>query len=828
MIQGPYHVISIGILLILTYLLSLVMVRMQILLLSNHRKIWNTLLLLFFCSSAILGLFLAIRVNYKLSIPWIDRALQWHVDMGIGLAFVSLFHLSRHLGYFKKIISRDAIARSVSIMTPHLGFKTHQVKLLFLLLGFISIIAQLVLLREFIKTLHGNELVIGIFLAIWMILTSAGAWAGSGYRARISKASLLKLVLILGFFPMAVYMILIFVNRCIFLPGYEPGMINSISHIVLLIFPFTLVSGFLFSYISRAVKDNRLNANYYMLDSLGSLAGGAVFGLILVFFFDNIQVLSFLFVITVVSVILIYGYPSKVFPRIILILVGIVIFGLVQVPEIRYAVEGLRYKNETIMETKDTPYGNLTITTHDGQVTGYLDRNPVLYSVDLARAEETVHYPALQHPDPGSFLLIGGGLSGNSAEVIKYKPEIFDYCEANPWIYRMGLKHLPATVVDDFNFIDLDGRSWLIKDDSTKYDVIISAAGEPHTIGWNRYFTREFFELVNSHLSPDGIFGMQLSTGGNYINDAGSQLLSINYQTLKQVFDYVAIVPGYATYFLASGKPLSLDFPALLKEHKLSTTYVHPDYLDMSHLTFDSEQLLDRINMEQSRINSDQWPTLFFNSISIWNSKSDSNSLTYTGLLSLLVFLMLLFSYTPLKAGMYVAGFTGAGVQILLIMVVQSLYGFAYMVAPIMITIFMAGIVAGILLWKTIWHEPSPLKFTGLLWIMAIIVSVGIIVLKSDQLLTHRLQGQLVLGFLNFLPGMIVGSVYGMSLALSVKDGLSGIGRLYGADLAGAALGTFIPVVFILPLIGVTNTFILFCGINVATGLYILTRLRKR
>ena len=54
-------------------------------------------------------------------------------------------------------------------------------KLFFVLLGYVSIMAQLVLLREFIKTFHGNELIIGIFLAIWMILTSAGAWAGSGY-----------------------------------------------------------------------------------------------------------------------------------------------------------------------------------------------------------------------------------------------------------------------------------------------------------------------------------------------------------------------------------------------------------------------------------------------------------------------------------------------------------------------------------------------------------------------------------------------------------------------------------------------------------------------
>ena len=102
------------------------------------------------------------------------------------------------------------------------------------------------------------------------------------------------------------------------------------------------------------------------------------------------------------------------------------------------------------------------------------------------------------------------------------------------------------------------------------------------------------------------------------------------------------------------------------------------------------------------------------------------------------------------------------------------------------------------------------------------------ILLKTEQLFTHRFTGQVVIGLLNFLPGVVVGSVYGLSLALSEREGSSGIGKLYSADLAGAALGTFIPPVFILPLLGVSNTLVLLCGMNVITGLYILTRRQKR
>lgn len=823
--QGPYHLISIGILLILFYLLSLLAVRMKILTVINHRRIWNTLLLAFFFSAALLGLFLALRVNYRWDIPWIERALQWHVDAGIGLAFVAFFHLLWNFGFYRHIFRRRKTVTEPPSFAPHLVMESRQVILLFILLGFISMVSQLVLLREFVKTFHGNELIIGIFLAIWMILSSLGARAGSTYGLRITKDTLLRMIILLSGIPLAIYLLLILITRLVLLPGYETGMFTSSCYMIFLTILFTLVSGFLFSYVSRSLTKRRVDASYYMLDSLGSLLGGGVFSLVLVFFFDNIQVLSFLFLLTGLVIVLVFGYPIPTHRKVLLVLSGILLFGLMQVPQIRFAVEGLRYKGETLIDSRDTPYGNLSFTRKEGQVTGYLDRFPVLQSYDLARAEETVHYPALQHPDPDSFLLIGGGFAGSASEIIKYEPEVFDYCESNPWIYRMGKKHLSPVGIDSFRFINRDGRSWLMQEGKNRYDVIIADVGDPLNLGWNRYYTREFYQTVKSHLMPGGIFGMQLSAGGNYVNVEGNRILSSNYHTLEQVFTHVTVVPGYATYFLASGDSLSLDYPELLNKHNVSTTYVHPDYLDAGHLAFDRDQLLERFNATEKKINRDLWPRLFYMNISGWISRT-GGTLGITAIISILLFFVLLFLYPPLKAGMYIAGFTGAGIQIVLIMVMQSLYGFAYMVAPIMITVFMAGLVAGTLSWKHIWQHPTTSGFTGLLWVMAILAAAGVILLRIDQIFAGRFLGQFILGLLNFLPGVVVGSVYGISLALSGREGASGIGKIYSADLAGAALGTFIPPVFILPLIGVTNTFILFCGMNIVTGLYILVRRR--
>ncbi len=171
---------------------------------------------------------------------------------------------------------------------------------------------------------------------------------------------------------------------------------------------------------------------------------------------------------------------------------------------------------------------------------------------------------------------------------------------------------------------------------------------------------------------------------------------------------------------------------------------------------------------------------------------------------------------------MYITGFTGAGIQIILIMVVQSFYGFAYRVAPIMITLFMLGIVAGIVTCKRVWRKSAMTGITGLVWGMALMALTGFLLPVIGDVFDSPWSGQLMIGLLNFIPGMVVGSVY--SLGIGTKRGSpSGIlGELYSADLTGAALGTFIPAIFLLPLIGVINSYILFFGINLATGISLI------
>ncbi len=459
-----YHLISMGALILFFYIVSLLLVHFGFLPRHQSRRFWNILLLSFFISTALLGLILVIKVNYKLNIPWAEEALQWHVECGIGFAMLALFHFLWHLKYYSRRQEQRSTGSPGSATSPDpvLLFTPLQERAFFLLLGYISILAQLILLREFIKSFFGNELVIGIFLAVWMVLTALGARAGNSYQRRIESRQLYAIMILLGLLPLLIYLILILVNRFFFLPGFQAGVLDISITILVLTALFTGVSGFLFGYVSKIPGSQSPRSASYRLDALGSLAGGMFFSLVLVHLLNNLQSITLLFLSSSLLVVFIYKYPQRPALRWSLLLSGAVLFAATLVPQILNRVEGLRYRQEKILRIKDTPHGNLTFTSRNMQITGYLDGNPVLSTADVTRAEESVHFPALQHQDPRSFLLLGGGLTGHISEAAKYLPDRIDYCEADPWIFRLGRSYFPENPYGKLRFIPKDGRSYLM------------------------------------------------------------------------------------------------------------------------------------------------------------------------------------------------------------------------------------------------------------------------------------------------------------------------------------------------------------------------------
>lgn len=98
-----YHLVPISLFLILLYFITHILSKKKIISVVNHRKIWNFLLLITFLISGLLGILLIIEINFgiKFSLPF--NSLFWHVEIGIAMFVISIFHTLWHWAYFKRM-----------------------------------------------------------------------------------------------------------------------------------------------------------------------------------------------------------------------------------------------------------------------------------------------------------------------------------------------------------------------------------------------------------------------------------------------------------------------------------------------------------------------------------------------------------------------------------------------------------------------------------------------------------------------------------------------------------------------------------------------------
>ncbi len=102
--KGVYHLLSISLFLIVLYFISHILSKKKIIKIITHRKIWNILLLITFLISGILGILLIVRINFGSIIPLPFNILFWHVEIGIAMFVISIFHISWHWAYFKNML----------------------------------------------------------------------------------------------------------------------------------------------------------------------------------------------------------------------------------------------------------------------------------------------------------------------------------------------------------------------------------------------------------------------------------------------------------------------------------------------------------------------------------------------------------------------------------------------------------------------------------------------------------------------------------------------------------------------------------------------------
>ncbi len=102
-----YNFLGVSIILLLIYSISFLLSRFNKITVITHRKIWNLMLLITFLVSAILGIFLVIQINYGIIFRLPFNMLYWHVEAGIAMTIISIFHIIWHWKYYLTILKRN-------------------------------------------------------------------------------------------------------------------------------------------------------------------------------------------------------------------------------------------------------------------------------------------------------------------------------------------------------------------------------------------------------------------------------------------------------------------------------------------------------------------------------------------------------------------------------------------------------------------------------------------------------------------------------------------------------------------------------------------------
>ena len=824
--EKPYSVILISTLGISLYLLSRLFVFLGIYPDTVHKKIWNSLLLLTFLFSALLGFFLAIQINNKLEFSWIDQVTNWHAEIGLGLFVTGILHLSWHLPYYKKIFRKSKSKKQAS--TEFLvKLSESESRILYLpvfLSGFTAVITQVILIREFISVFNGNELIIGIILANWMILTGFGALLG----IRIKKVkNPLKFsgiaLIIMGLLPFFTAFALNYFRNIVFLPGVTISLNQIILSSIVILLPFCLTTGVIFTFVAHVIsgvlKEN-LISRVYAWEAYGSMAGGILFNFVLVFVFKTFVSLSIVMLINLAAGTWLLMRKMNPVQHYTGIAIACLLPLVIMFSKPDHFARSFLFKNQQIVYIRDTPYGTLAVTRNNGQVNFY-ENNVLLFNTqNIIAQEEDVHYTMVQHPHPEKVLLISGGISGTLNEILKYPVQRIDYVELNPAIIELADKFSKIPEDTVIHIINQDARLY-IKETDTKYDVALINLPSPSTAQINRFYTLEFFRELKKRMNKNGIVSIGLPASANYITRESGELNSILYNTMKRIFKHVLIVPGEKNYFLASDNELTLDIPLAIRQRNLSTMYVNQYYLSTPILKSRNQQIMEKID-KSSPLNRDFTPVSYYEQLINWLAQFKTNFWVLAAFFCSLI-LFLIYFLKPVNIGIMAGGFAASSSQVILLLAFQVIYGYVFMITGFIITLFMAGIAGAAFFNLRLFPKATKSIFIKVqLAIMgySLLIPVFLIAIKNIGFIPS-----VILHGMFFLISLIVAFITGTHFAVASRISAGTIattaGKTYGADLFGSALGALLVTAYLIPVFGIIKVSLLAALINLLAVIYI-------
>jgi len=324
----------------------------------------------------------------------------------------------------------------------------------------------------------------------------------------------------------------------------------------------------------------------YAANTIGAVIGALVFSLLIIpaFGTQDAQRLLIWAALAAAAVLLMWPPPTEARTpagrRIAMALGGLVIAGtaaatVAPVPPdvVAYGRQIATFKGASYLYEGEGLNSSIAVSESEGgirnfHVSGKVEASTEVHDMRLQRM--LGHISALMHPDPHSVLIVGFG-AGVTAGSFVLHPGIkrIVICEIEPLIPRMVA---PFFSKENYDVVH-DPRVEIVYDDARhyilttneKFDIITSDPIHPWVKGAASLYTKEYFELVKSHLNPGGVVTQWVP-----LYQSTEEVIKSEMATFSDVFPYGTIWSnqyanggGYDVVMLAKSGPLQIDPAAL-------------------------------------------------------------------------------------------------------------------------------------------------------------------------------------------------------------------------------------------------------------------------
>ncbi|MEO0126481.1 MAG: hypothetical protein ABIL44_01870 [candidate division WOR-3 bacterium] len=692
--------------------------------------------------------------------------------------------------------------------------------------GIAAVMSQTIIIREMLAFFSGNELIAGVVLFLWLLLTGMGSLIYTKLNFK-DKSGRNYAYLLFGLcFSLIFSFVFIRIAPAIFSIAF--GELIDFSRIILISFitlcPPCIIFGCLFPAASEILKPQKV----YFIESIGSFFGGIILSFILISFIPPTGIFIILISLLLFAT---YFYIQK---KLFLLLSTLPLFLLINIDYIEFQLKKIQMPGQNLIGVFESKYGNIAVTKSETQINFYSNGVFDFSYPDLYSSEEAVHYPLLIHPKPERVLLIGGGIGGGIKEILKH-PSIkkLTYLELDPKIIEISKNFVDFQITDSrLNIITGDGR-YYIKNTEELFDCIIINLSDPINAQLNRYYTLEFFRESKSKLNQNGIFCVRVNYTPDILSPIYSQFLGTIKNTLKQIFKEVIILPVAKATYIAMDYTIEFGVKEILKKNirdrNLNPVYVNQYFFNYSLTEERIEYINKRIEKATFTINTDLKPVCYFFNAVLWGGISSEilknffiKLFNISPKLFFLILIPILFLWhrrTIIYLSVFTTGATGISFEIILLILFQVLYGYVYNWIGIIISLFMLGLAAGTLFF--IWieklfivknklqkkiHLLSAIQFTIAIYFLIILLFA----------ITKMSFTNYIIAVLIFVGGFLGGLHFPVALDIA---GESSAGILYGVDLFGASLGALVTAIIFIPVLGILNTSLIFILWNLIVSL---------